>query len=142
MVFARGLWPSEACVTRILDATRLQFVPSEFNLDALRADLNDCRNQILAKQIDTGAYRKSHKKSATSVSKQATALRTLLEKSGNGLLTRQLWAALDPGEYVSALALLGKIASEGRKDRQARHTDTKHPWRAKRLLSRVAAADL
>jgi hypothetical protein len=115
MVFARGLWPSEASARHILDRTGRTFVPSEFNLDAFRADLNECRKQILAKQIDTTGYRKSHKKSATAVSEQAEVLRSSLKSSGNGLLDRQLWQIFDPGEYDSALALLGKISSEAKK---------------------------
>jgi hypothetical protein len=73
MVFARGLWSSETCVTSILDATGLS-IPPEFNLNALRADLNECRKQTLAKQIDTATYRKSHKKAAAETIKRAQGL--------------------------------------------------------------------
>jgi hypothetical protein len=112
MAFARGLWPSEAAIARILDATGRKFVPAELDLSALRADLYRCRGEILAKQIDTQAYRKSHKKAADTISKQVRELRELLLSSGNGLFDRELWAALDPGDYELALGLLSRIESE------------------------------
>jgi hypothetical protein len=103
-----SLWPSEAAVARIVDATRL--TPAD--IGALRSDLSNCRWEILAKQIDTAAYRKSHKKAAARIGKQAAAQRALLKNSGNGLFDRQLSFALDPGEFDQAIALLSKIESE------------------------------
>jgi hypothetical protein len=109
---SRGLWPSEAAVARVLDATGRKFVPSGLDPNALRADLNRHRGEILAKQIDTAAYRKGHKKAAARTGKQAAGLRALLKNSGNRLFDRQLWFALDLGEYDLAIALCAKIESE------------------------------
>jgi hypothetical protein len=111
MAFAGGFWPSEKAVARILDATEL----TPTNIDALRSDLNQCRGEILAKQIDSAAYRTSHKKSAARTGKQAAALRALLKNSGNGLFDRELWFTFDPGEYDLAIALLSKIELEAKR---------------------------
>jgi hypothetical protein len=110
--FHRLLWPSEAAIARILDATGRKFIPSNINIAALRADLSRCRWQVLPKQIDTAAFRESHKKGAAATTEHARALRSLLKSSGNRLFDWQLWVALDPGDHDSALGLLERIASE------------------------------
>jgi hypothetical protein len=112
----RSLWPSEAATQRILNATGI--VPRGLDVDALRADLYQCRRDTLAKQIDTAAHRKGHKKAAAATIEHAQALLALLKSSGSGLFDRQLWSALDPGDYENAGVILDRIAREA--DRIAR----------------------
>jgi hypothetical protein len=109
-----GLWPDEAAVARMLDATGRQFVPKDFSSNALRADLNRFREEIIDKQIDTAGYRKGHKEAAAEVGELARALGALVKSSGNGLFDRQLWFAFGPGEYDLTLALLSKIESKAK----------------------------
>jgi hypothetical protein len=111
----RGLWPSEAAVAKILDDTGREFVPPGLDPNALRADLNQCRREILAKQVDTAAYRKSYEKAAARTGKQAAALRALLKNSGNRLFDQELWFTFDHGEYDLVLALTSKIELEAKR---------------------------
>jgi hypothetical protein len=110
MPFDRALWPSAAAITRVLDATGRQHIPADLDIAELRADLNQCRAGILAKQIDTAEFRGSYKKAAAETIKHALGLRSLLQRSGNGLFDRQLRFALDPGDHEYAIALLETIA--------------------------------
>jgi hypothetical protein len=114
MAFARFFWPSEAAVARIFDATGRKFT-QKVNIEKLRSDLHRCRWQILGKQVDSAAYRKSHKKAAAEVTKQALKLDGLLRSSGNRVVDMQLWAALDQDEHDEARALLKRIAAEAKK---------------------------
>ena len=63
MPLDRWLWPSEKVIAGILDATGRQRVPADLDITALRTDLNQCRGDIFAKQIDTIGYRGDSQKS-------------------------------------------------------------------------------
>lgn len=115
MLLDRALWPSETAITRVLDVTGQQFVPADLNVSALRADLNQCRVDLLAKQIDNAAYRASYKKAAAETIKHARALRQLLASSGNRLFDLQLFGVFNIGDRDHLFAVLGTVIRETKK---------------------------
>jgi hypothetical protein len=114
MLDHRLLWPSAKVTTQILEATALD-IPSDFDSDALRIDLNRCREYVLARQIGAAGFKKGHKKAAAAIAEHARKLADLLKCSGNRLVDLQLWMALELGHYDAALKLLETIAREAGK---------------------------
>jgi hypothetical protein len=114
MLPLRLLWPSAKVTTQILEATGLE-LPSDFDSDALRIDLNRCREAVLARQIGTAGFKKGHKKAAGAIAGHARKLAELLGRSGNRLVDIQLWCTLEPGHYGVILNFLETIAREAEK---------------------------
>jgi hypothetical protein len=114
MLPLRFQWPSAKVTAQILEATGID-LPSDFDSDALRVDLNRCREAVLARQIGTAGFKKGHKKAAAAIAEHARELAKLLKGSDNRLVALQLWFALEVGHHGVALEFLETIAREAEK---------------------------
>src|SRR5262245_45606004 len=108
-IYGPGLWPSKAKTELIITATGIDF-PAGQDTAELRADLNQCRLQILDKQINKG-YLKGQKQKAKASAKKASELRQII--TSGGLFHRRLWMALDDYEsLVNSLIRIEQISDD------------------------------